>query len=70
MEITQEIRDAYALLKDRGFYIGLPDEYIELYKPKPKSYIYFIGDGNFVKIGLTSDVKTRKIDLQIGNPHQ
>ena len=32
------------------------------------SYVYFIADGEFVKIGKANDVEQRKLSLETGNP--
>lgn len=32
------------------------------------SYVYFIADGEFVKIGKANDVNQRKLSLETGNP--
>lgn len=32
------------------------------------SYVYFIADGEFVKIGKANDVNQRKASLETGNP--
>lgn len=33
----------------------------------PKAFVYFISNGQYVKIGVAKDVKTRLSDLQVGN---
>lgn len=34
---------------------------------KPKYFVYFISDGDFVKIGVTNNIKLRLSELQVGN---
>lgn len=40
--------------------------------PRQKYYVYFFGQilGDYVKIGMTADVKARLNQLQTGNPHR
>jgi hypothetical protein len=37
-------------------------------KPKVRGFVYFIGAGDFCKIGYTKDIETRLSTLQIGSP--
>lgn len=34
----------------------------------PRAFVYLINDGEYIKIGVASDVATRLSDLQVGNP--
>ena len=38
--------------------------------PKKGAFIYFITDGNYVKIGVASNIKSRMKILQTGNPNE
>ncbi len=33
-------------------------------------YVYFIKTGDAIKVGITSDVNKRTIEIQVGNPHK
>ena len=35
----------------------------------PKSYVYFITDGHYVKIGVAKNPEKRVVELQVGNPN-
>ena len=36
----------------------------------PKSFVYFISNGQFVKIGYTNNLEKRMEDLQVGSPYE
>lgn len=57
LSITQQYRKPQFIDK-------LADTCVE----KPKRWVYFITDGQFVKIGIASNVKNRLSGIQTGNP--
>lgn len=44
------------------------DEYIDF--ESPKAFVYFVGDGTAVKIGVAADPQKRLCGLQTGNPRK
>lgn len=43
------------------------DKIIDVEYDNPKDYVYFISDGEFVKIGVAENPKKRLLELQVGN---
>jgi hypothetical protein len=33
-------------------------------------YVYFIKAGDAIKVGIATDVNSRMINVQVGNPHK
>ena len=42
----------------------------EVEETSPKSFVYLITDGNFVKIGVADNIKNRLNGIQTGNPNK
>lgn len=52
----------------RPFFINEIVPVVDPIDETPGYYVYFISDGEFVKIGISKDVQKRLADIQVGNP--
>ena len=56
--------------RDTNRYPYFVDNIVEVEWDKPKSYVYFITDGQYVKIGVAKNPESRLKELQTGNPRK
>ena len=62
--------DPYNTIFDTHFYPRYILEMEEVEEDSPKSFVYLITDGNYVKIGVADNVKSRLNGIQTGNPNE
>lgn len=55
---------------DSNRYPWFIDKIVEIEWDNPKNYVYFISDGQFVKIGVAKNPESRLKELQTGNPRK
>ena len=59
-----------ANVMDTNKYPYFIEEIADIEWDDPKYYVYLISDGEYIKIGIAKDVRTRLCELQVGNPNQ
>lgn len=65
-----KMKDPYNSIFDTHFYPHYIQQMEEVEEDSPKSFVYLITDGNYVKIGVADNVTSRLNGIQTGNPNE